>query len=433
MRNSWIFFISRRYFRVKRKTSGMASSIIAVAGLTVGVMALVTVLSVMNGFQLGFIENILELSSFHVRASSLDASLEERGDPAVVETFASLPGVRAVLPFKDIQTLIQGEHSAFTPVLVRGVPGTTPSSDPGFVKKLGVFRGGFDLQDGSGILLGYDLAYLLGADVGDTISLVSLSGEGFSLLSPTVLEFQVRGLFRSGYYEFDAGLAVVSLEGARDLSRGVPLIYGIKLEDYHKTTALFPPLEADPRFSSWTIDSWQEFNSAFFGALKLEKSAMMVLMGLIFLVVGVNIYNAQKRNVVERYEEIGILRSLGASPASIRSIFLWEGVMIGMSGGLLGTLLGLLVTQNIRGIIGFTEELLNLFIEGAGAVTALFTGTASGGGSYFSFYLPDIPVRVIYGEVVMIFFFAFASSLISAYFASSRVSAIQPGQVLRYE
>jgi lipoprotein-releasing system permease protein len=430
---SWILFISRRYFRVKRKTTGMASSIIALAGLTVGVMALITVLSVMNGFQLGFIENILELSSFHIRGSSPQSSLEVTGDPGAVEKLTSLPGVRAVLPFKDIQTLIQGEHSAFTPVLVRGISGNILQDDPGFVEKLGVFRGDFNISDGRGILVGYDLAYLLGADVGDTISLVSLSGEGFSLLSPEVLDYQVRGLFRSGYYEFDAGLAVVSLEGAKDLARGVPLIYGIKMNDYHRAASLFPFLDKDPFFSHWHIEAWQEFNSAFFGALRLEKGAMMVLMGLIFLVVGVNIYNAQKRNVVDRYEEIGILRSLGASPWSIRSIFLWEGVMIGVSGGLLGTLMGLLVTQNIRPIIGFSEDFLNFFIGGVSAMAALFSGGASGGGTYFSFYLPEVPVRVLYGEVVLIFFFAFTSSLVSAFFASSRVSAIQPGQILRYE
>jgi lipoprotein-releasing system permease protein len=411
----------------------MASSIIAVAGLTVGVMALITVLSVMNGFQLGFIENILELSSFHIRGSSPYSSREEAGDPVAVNKLLSVPGVRAVVPFKDIQTLIQGEHSSFTPVLVRGVPGNTSETDPGFVEKLGVFRGGFDIADGAGILLGYDLAYLLGVDVGDTISLVSLSGEGFSLLSPEVLDFQVRGLFRSEYYEFDAGLAVVSLEGAKDLARGVPLVYGIKMGDYHKTLSVLSSIEADPFFSSWQIETWQEYNSAFFGALRLEKSAMMVLMGLIFLVVGVNIYNAQKRNVVDRYEEIGILRSLGASPGSIRSIFLWEGVMIGVSGGLLGTLLGLLVTLNIRTIIGFAEDFLNFLFEGVSVLTALFSGGSAGGGTFFSFYLPVVPVRILYNEVVIIFLFAFMSSLLSAYFASSRVSAIQPGQILRYE
>jgi len=432
MKISWVLFISRRYFRVKRKTTGLASSIIALAGLTVGVMALVTVLSVMNGFQLGFIENILELSSFHIRGISPDAAREQAGSPAAVEKLSSLPGVRAVLPFKDIQTLIQGQHSAFTPVLVRGVPGNILQADPGFVEKLGVFRGDFNIADGRGILVGYDLAYLLGADVGDTISLVSLSGDGFSLLSPEVLDFQVRGLFRSGYYEFNAGLAVVSLDGAAELARGVPLIYGVKMDDYHRAASLFPFLGKDPFFSNWHMETWQEYNSGFFGALRLEKGAMMILMGLIFLVVGVNIYNAQKRNVIDRYEEIGILRSLGASPWSIRSIFLWEGVMIGVSGGLLGTLLGLLITQNIRPIIGFTEDLLNFFLGGAAAMTALFSGGA-GGGTYFSFYLPEVPVRVLYGEVVVIFLFAFTSSLVSAYFASSRVSSIQPGQVLRYE
>ena len=432
MKILWILFIARRYFRVKRKTSGIASSFIAVGSLTVGVMALIAVLSVMNGFQLGFIENILEISSFHIRLTPPEGRETTEESPALAEELLDDPGIRSVLPFRNIQTLIGGENSSPIPCLVRAIPEEAPTLDPGFVDHLGIYRGSFDLGDGRGILLGYGLSVRLGVNLGDTVSLVSMAGRGFSLLSPETLDFEVRGIFQSGYYEFDSGLAVVSLAASSALAEGIPLIYGIKVENFRQDRPVYRRLAENPLLEGWHRESWQEYNRAFFGALRLEKNAMMILIGLIFLVVGANIYNVQKRNVIERHEEIGILRSFGASPRGIRMIFLFEGLLIGFFAGILGVLLGLLVTQNIRPLFRIVEMVLNFAVETGNRLLPLLSGGAPGRGfSYF--VLPEFPVRVLYGEVVMIFLFAFFSSLLAAYLAGRRVSTIQPSQALRYE
>lgn len=428
----WILFIARRYFRVKRRTSGIASSFIAIGGLTVGVMALITVLSVMNGFQLGFIESILEVSSFHIRLTPPEGENSPKDASALAKKLLKDSAIRSVLPFRDIQTLIQGWNSSSIPCLVRAVPEETPVLDPKFMDQLEVYWGNFDLGGEGGILLGHELAQRLGVGPGDTISLVSMAGKGFDLLSPKTVDFEVRGIFRSGYYEFDSGLAVVSLSSSSMLAEGVPLIYGVKAADFNKDRSVFQGLKENPLLEGWQFETWREYNRAFFGALRLEKNAMMILIGLIFLVVGANIYNAQKRNVIERYEEIGILRSFGASPWGIRMIFLCEGLLIGFTGGILGVLTGLLVTQNIEAILRGVAGGLNFFVTMGNSLAPPFSKDGAGGAPSY-FYIPEFPVRVLYGEVLLIFLFSFFSSLLAAYLAGRRVSAIEPSQALRCE
>jgi lipoprotein-releasing system permease protein len=164
---------------------------------------------------------------------------------------------------------------------------------------------------------------------------------------------------------------------------------------------------------------------------------MFILVGLIFIVVGLNISQAQRRIVLERREEIGLLRALGASNTAVRLVFVWDGFIIGLAGACLGLIPGLLIAFNIPAVFSFLEEAVNFFIAMLNTLFDFF-GANAGAGEFalFSpqiFYIKEIPSRIIPQEVVLIFLFGFFSALFAAWFASGRVAGVKPAEVLRYE
>lgn len=431
MRAGWILFIARRYFRSKRKNRGLAPSVLSVAGIAVGVMALLSVLSVMNGFQLGFINDILAISSYHLRITDPRGELSD----AQLAHMRAIPGVKAVVPFIDVQTLVTGRMSDFHAALVRGVPPNAARLDPGLAEHLHMVEGSLYLGGEHSIVLGYELAQTLGVKIGDSVSVVSLSGKSFGGLSPENVPFTVTGIFKSGYYQFDESLCFVNLKAARLLGSSTEnLIYGVKLDNRFRDAAMSDRIRAAFRGLDLHIESWRTFNSAFFGALRMEKLVMTILLGLIFLVVGVNINHFLQRAVYERREEIGILRSLGASPSSMQAVFVADGLYIGMLGATIGLLFGLLVSDHINAIFSSVEFIINFALTLVSAMISPFAGPAAF--SIFSpayFYLDRVPSRVLFHEALLIYLFGILTSAAAALFASRRAAEIKPQEVLRYE
>jgi lipoprotein-releasing system permease protein len=434
MNIGWVLFVAKRYFRSKRREKTFAPSVLSVAGIAVGVMTLVSVMAVMNGFQLGFIEDILEISSYHLRIVPEEGTLSDQTVASIAET----KGVQSLVPFYDMQTLIRGRYEDFEACFIRGVAKDADRKDPSFIEQLGIEEGGFRLGEANSIVMGGELANSLGVSLGDTVTLVSLAGASFTALHPEQLEFVVTGLFRCGYYEFDKTLAFISLEdAAKFLHPQVDLTYGVKIDNRFRDREAKNRIEekVGPSLRA-SIVSWREYNSSFFGALRTEKLIMMILVGLIFIVVGVNIYHSLKRAVYERLEEISVLRATGAPPFSIRSIFICDGLFIGFLGGIIGLALGLTISIQIDSVFTLVETIVNgvLFIAGK-VLLPLFP---SGGDSFAIFspryyYLTEIPSQVLLPETVMIFLFAVISSGGAAYAASKRISSIRPSEVLRYE
>jgi lipoprotein-releasing system permease protein len=292
------------------------------------------------------------------------------------------------------------------------------------------------LDDPGNIIIGTELASILGAAPGDELELFSLGGENFSLLAPVKKQLKLVSLFQSSFYEYDTGLVFVSPDaGSGIFSAASDLYYGIKLHrrfNDRQAAALIAGLGVNAD----SVISWREFNRSFFSALKMEKLVMMLLLCLIFIVVGVNIKNSLERNVVERYEEIAVLKALGAKPEDIKTVFISEGLMIGSAGCLSGYLAGLFITSNINNIFSAAEGLVN-FILG------LFMKLASSGGEVFYeqfsifssnyFYIQEIDAFVTYGESLFIVMFAFLSAIGAASAASGKVSEIIPAEILRNE
>jgi lipoprotein-releasing system permease protein len=410
-------------------------------------LALTVILAVMNGFQLGFIESILEISSYHVRVESFPSGA---AGEALREKLRSLPVSLAAVPFREIQGIARGRQRGLYGMAARGLPADALEQDPGLAGKLVFEAGAFNLEDKSSILVGAELARRLGAVVGDWITLVSVSADLGDLFASEAgtdagtdnSQFQVRGIFRSGFYEYDLGWAFINLERAGEISGGSgELFLGIKLKNRWQDRlgmeqarrVLAAGGQGDLR-----VFSWRDYNRAFFGALRTEKLFMFVLVGLIFIVVGLNIFQAQRRAVLERREEIGLLRAAGATGMAVRLIFVWDGFIIGMAGAGLGMSLGILIARNIGPFFSLLEGAVNFFITILNAVVSFFSGTdaASGDFAIFSptvFYIKEIPSRLVPREALIVFLFGFLSALAAAWFASGKASRTKPAEALRYE
>ncbi|MDR1586404.1 MAG: ABC transporter permease [Treponema sp.] len=438
----WIGFVAGRYIGRGRRNS--PSPVLAILGIATGVLALIVILAVMNGFQMGFIESILEISSYHLRAENFPPEKREELERLV----RSIPGVTALVPFREFQSLVRGRRGQQA-ALVRGLLPDAARADAAMGARLEFESGAFDLADASSILLGSELARRLSVRRGDEVTVFSVSGifsgaagesEGAGMEN-----FTVSGVFRTGFYEYDLGWGFINIEGAALFSAaeaegGQDLILGVKLksrwQDRQVLEFLRRKLQNKPGFENVKLSSWRDYNRAFFGALRTEKLFMFILVGLIFIVVGLNIYQGQRRSVLERREEIGLLRAVGGGERAVRLIFVCDGAIIGFTGAVSGLCSGLLIASHIPLFFTILEGIVNFFIRIINTAGGLFGGAGAGDFAIFSpavFYIKEIPSRVIPHEVFLIFMFGFLSALLAAWFASGRVSRIRPAEALRYE
>ena len=436
MKLRFVLFVAARYFQPKRKDRKTAFSLFSVLGITVGVMTLIVVLGVMNGFQLSFIRPTLEVMSYHLQITpGGEAAL-----PApVLEKLEQAPSIVAVVPFHDLQAIIGLDRAC----VVRGIPLDAAERDRGFRE---AFYPEYDspgaaaLSSEGSVVLGVELASQVGAYKGDTVSLATISGREINSFSPAGRDLTVTGIFKTGFYNIDLNWAFVSLETAENLEGGAELVYGVKLKNRFRDSQAAAAIEGilgdhSTDLGAIAVESWRDFNRVFFGALATEKSTMGLLIGLIFLVVGFNIYYSLRRSVNEKLEEIATLKALGSSVSVLQSIFLFEGFMVGLIGSLLGTAAGLLLTAYINEAFRFIETAVNAWLiplaEGFLPDTVSLPPV-----SIFSpvvFYIDNVPVHVYLREVFLIAFFALSSASLAASLASRSAALARPSVILRYE
>jgi len=430
----WIWFVAARYLFRKRKKS--PALVLSVLGIAVGVLALIVILAVMNGFQSGFIESILEISSYHLRIGPVSGGDADEAAKAVL----AVPGVKAAVPFIEFQGLVQGKRGNQQAVIVRGLPEDAPARDPDFAGRLVFEEGSFRFENGGDALLGAELARRLGLRTGDAFTLFSVpslfnAGDDNSGLPV----FTAAGIFRTGFYEYDTSWIFIDIKGAAAFSDNGPVL-GIKLKNRFRDRQALElagkKAGENPVFEGAAFSSWRDYNRSFFGALRTEKLFMFILVGLIFIVVALNIYQAQRRSVLEHREEIGLLRAIGGGERAVRLIFVLDGAIIGLSGASAGLVPGLFVASNISGFFSVIETIVNFCINIINTAAGFLGRGTVGDFFFFSpavFYIKEIPSRIIPGEVALIFCFGFFSALSAAWFAARGTARIRPAEVLRYE
>lgn len=423
----WIFDVSRRFASVDRKSRSSATSFLAVLVICFGVMSLVTVVSVMNGFQMSFVNAIMELSSFHIRVSNL----ESQAEADFLDSCADSKEIRCVSPFYESQALLVGNKSKESAGIIRGVDARTCEFDEGFAREIKIVSGSFDLSSADSIVLGSYLAQSLGVTTGNTVNLLALSGgKDVELLSQN-RQFKVTGIFECGYYDINQGYAFVSLEAARMyFGEDAPVFYGIKIRRPQNDG--FVSAAIKNRFPDVAVQSWREYNRTFFGALRVEKNILMLLVFLIFVVVAVNIYNGMRRLVFERSQEIAALSALGGTSFQIKAIFVVRGFLTGAAGTVIGIVLGIFISLNIRSVflaVSHCLYWLELFFtsvfspENAAFVTE---------NQMYAIYA-SIPARIIPSEVLLISLFGVLSPLLASALASRSVLKLKIAEVLHNE
>lgn len=423
----WIFDVSRRFASVDRKSRSSATSFLAVLVICFGVMSLVTVVSVMNGFQMSFVNAIMELSSFHIRVSKSDSQTEAD----FLNFCADSKEIRCVSPFYESQALLVGNKSKESAGIIRGVDARTCEFDEGFAREIKIVSGSFDLSSADSIVLGSYLAQSLGVTTGNTVNLLALSGgKDVELLSQN-RQFKVTGIFECGYYDINQGYAFVSLEAAHMyFGEDAPVFYGIKIRRPQNDGFVSAAIKS--RFPDAAVQSWREYNRTFFGALRVEKNILMLLVFLIFVVVAVNIYNGMRRLVFERSQEIAALSALGGTSFQIKAIFVVRGFLTGAAGTVIGIVLGIFISLNIRSVflaVSHCLYWLELFFtsvfspENAAFVTE---------NQMYAIYA-SIPARIIPSEVLLISLFGVLSPLLASALASRSVLKLKIAEVLHNE
>ena len=423
----WIFDVSRRFASVDRKSRSSATSFLAVLVICFGVMSLVTVVSVMNGFQMSFVNAIMELSSFHIRVSNL----ESQAEADFLDSCADSKEIRCVSPFYESQALLVGNKSKESAGIIRGVDARTCEFDEGFAREIKIVSGTFDLSSADSIVLGSYLAQSLGVTTGNTVNLLALSGgKDVELLSQN-RQFKVTGIFECGYYDINQGYAFVSLEAAHMyFGEDAPVFYGIKIRRPQNDG--FVSAAIKNRFPDAAVQSWREYNRTFFGALRVEKNILMLLVFFIFVVVAVNIYNGMRRLVFERSQEIAALSALGGTSFQIKAIFVVRGFLTGAAGTVIGIVLGIFISLNIRSVflaVSHCLYWLELFFtsvfspENAAFVTE---------NQMYAIYA-SIPARIIPSEVLLISLFGVLSPLLASALASRSVLKLKIAEVLHNE
>ena len=434
----WIFTVSRRFASVDRKGRSAATSILATLAIALGVMSLIAVLSVMNGFQMSFIDSIMEISSYHIRVNFKNGSEDSKNHENPFEEEASFISfcedfseINAVSPFYETQGLIVGSRSNESASIIRGINEQSSRADTGFMKELKIIYGKFDLSSDKNIVIGSGLASLLGVRIGGRVNLLAMGGGSDVALFSQNRQFTVTGIFECGYSDINSSYAFVSIEAAQKyFGKDAVLNYGLKIKHPNNDAKIAAHIARE--FPHADIQSWREYNRSFFGALKTEKNILRLLVFLIFIVVAVNIYNGMRRLVFERASEIAILSAIGGTPTEIKSIFILRGFSTGFVGAVLGVALGIIVSMNMKSIFLALSRIMFFFEY---AFTCIFSPANASfvtENPMYSIYA-SIPARIFPSEVMIIALFGILSPLIASWLASKNILKMNVAEVLHDE
>ncbi|MBR5096333.1 MAG: ABC transporter permease [Treponema sp.] len=424
---SWIYYVAKRFSLVDRKGSGSLSFKLSTLGICFGVMTLIIVISVMNGFQREFIDAIMEVSSFHVRA---EGDFERKAD--FKKFLKENPRVLCSQEFIESECLAVGPNGKQAAVLVRGLEPDVFENDKGFAKEIRVLRGNFDLaaNDKASVALGSTLSRNLGVRVGDTVSLYSLSSKKPLLQAfKEKKDFVVAAIFMTGYADINQTFAYIDINCA-DFFDGQESSFGIKLKNSSADSALLD--EINQKFPEARAKSWREYNRSFFGALRVEKNMLMLLVFLIFVVVAINIFNSMRRIVYERRFEISTLSALGGKISSIKNIFIMRGFLTGLRGAIPGLLLGIFFCVNIKTVFALLSGAIFWLQYLAVLLVSPEDAAAVAQNPMFAVY-GNIPARMYAGEIFFITLFGILSAVLSSWLASREVLNAAISEVLHDE
>jgi lipoprotein-releasing system permease protein len=414
-------FLGLRYVRSRSRGFFVSFiSWISMLGICVGVTALITIISVMNGFERELRTRLLSLSSHATIAAPPDRMQQW---PDLAKRIRAEQGVVGVAPYLDLQGMV-GRGQELRPALIRGV---LPQEEAQ-VSEIGTHMAAGALEDlrpgERGIVLGTGLSWALEARVGDEITVLvptkSAAGAGMVAgidLIPRIQSFTVAGVFEVGLQEHDNVLALVNLEDASALAgtNGAPAGLRLKFADVFAAPGRTPQIAQDLG-GGFEISDWSKENASYFRAVRIEKTMMTLILMLIVAVAAFNTVSALVMVVNEKRTDIAILRTIGITPKAIVAVFITQGVVIGWFGALLGLALGLLLAFNVDVIVPVLERIMGVHI---------FDPTV--------YYITEVPSEVHWPQVIGITVTALVLTVLATIYPARRGAATEPAEALRYE
>ncbi len=415
MRNPFELYAGLRYTRAKRRNHFISFiSAASMAGIAVGAMALITVLSVMNGFERELRTRILGMAS-HATISAFEGGLS--GWQEAAKKAETHKEIVAVAPYIEGEGMIR-VGSELSGTLLRGIDPVRESrvNEVAQHMKAGQLT---DLKPGEyKIVLGYEIAQAMGVGPGDKVDLMipqaSVTPAG---VLPRFRRFTVAGVFKVGMYEYDRGMVLINLQDAQTLLRMGDNVTGVrlKLHDLFEAPRVSHELAQDMA-GIYFVSDWTRSHANFFRAVKTEKMVMFIILSLIVGVAAFNIVSTLVMVVQDKQADIAILRTLGASPRSIMAIFMVQGSIIGVVGTLLGVVGGIALALNVERIVPLLEMLMG------GPVLAPDV-----------YYISDLPSELKWSDVTKISILSLTLGLLSTIYPAWRASRVQPAEALRYE
>jgi len=409
---SFEYFIGGRYLRTKQKEAFISLiTMLSIAGVTVGVMALIIVIAVMAGFESDLKKRILGVESHIVVMRHGMSFFDYRG---VVKKIETTKGVKAVTPFIYTQGMLRST-SGVSGIVLRGIDPESVGDvleilEGDIAQRLRRSNlGGDSAVSAPGIILGKELAKNLSVVEGDMVYLISPRG----IISPVghlpaMKRFMVMGRFQSGMYEYDGSLAYIHLSEAQKVLRMGDSVTGIevRVDDIYGAKEIAQRIIEDIGFPYWAKD-WMQMNRNLFSALKLEKTVMFIILALIVLVAAFNIAGTLIMMVMGKTKDIAILKAMGATDKSIKRIFIFKGMVIGAVGTTLGVCLGFILCKLLEKY---------KFIELPGDV----------------YYISTLPVRLEILDVSMIAAAAMLICFVATLYPAHQASKLNPVEAIRY-
>jgi lipoprotein-releasing system permease protein len=443
-------FIGFRYLKAK-KSQGFISfnTLLSIFIVFIGVFMLIVVISVMNGFQSQIKDKILDVDA-HITVTN--STLEQRGEGIrnyneLSKKIRNMKGVKSLSPFVQGQGLFR-YRSYISPVMLRGMGEVNGMAED--MKKF-IVQGPKKFNSLHDVFIGSEMAWNYNLKIGSQIELIVPKGQ-LSVrtgVTPGIGAYRVAGFFKTGYYEFDTKLVVLSFNAAQrlfdigDVAWGL----GLKVNDIYKMETIASNVRARVGFS-YDVQTAEQRNQNLFYALRLEKLIMTIILFLVIVSAGFTIMGTLVMVVMEKRKAIGILKSMGAKPISIMVIFIMEGFLIGVIGSILGVVFGLAASLNLEAIIKWVEIKINnsmvLFYNILGffyEVINRVLGTDLHTGIYQNvslvpknvYYIDTIPTEINPEFVVMISIFAVFLATVAAIFPSWQASRQRPVETIRYE
>ena len=410
-----VLYIGLRYIRAKRRTQFISFiTLTSVFGIALGVIALITVLSVMNGFEAELRERILGMTS-HTTITGIDDGLKDWR--TLEKKVINFPHVKGAAPFVRGQAMINADRRV-SGTLIRGIdPGIEPQVSEvaekmtsGKLNQLeaGKFR----------IILGGELANYLGVIPGDKITLISpqINSTPAGIL-PRLRRFTVVGAFQVGMFEYDRNMALIHISDAAKLFQLGDRVSGLrlKLDDLFNAPQITRGM-ANQLYNEYRVSDWTKAHSNFYKAIQTEKKVMFIILLLIVAVAAFNIVSTLVMVVTDKHGDIAILKTQGFSALSVMGVFIVLGTIIGLIGTVLGTIGGVALALNVETIVPAIERAFEVQFLSADVYS-----------------ISKLPSKLIWSDVYTVAGIAFLLSLLATLYPAWQASKVNPAEVLRYE